>query len=146
MPGKKQLQQFSKDVLKIGDEVKVRASRGEKPAIFAIPEDIYEDDDSQDFVFGMPEKDDRNSADISENKSENKSADSAGDFDFGVPDNSRNEGAAVESVIPDLDSILNGGTAAKKPETDTDFSLPDSDFDLDNFDLIPSGSFAPACK
>ncbi len=141
MPGKKQLQQFSKDVLKIGDEVKVRASRGEKPAIFAIPEDIYEDDDSQDFVFGMPEKDDRNSADISENKnrtenkSENKSADSAGDFDFGVPDNSRNEGAAVESVIPDLDSILNGGTAAKKPETDTDFSLPDSDFDLDNFDL-----------
>ncbi|MDY5683064.1 MAG: tetratricopeptide repeat protein [Treponema sp.] len=137
MPGKKQLQQFSKDVLKIGDEVKVRASRGEKPAIFAIPEDIYEDDDSQDFVFGMPEKDDRNSADISENKNrtENKSADSAGDFDFGVPDNSRNGGAAVESVIPDLDSILNGGTAAKKPETDTDFSLPDSDFDLDNFDL-----------
>lgn len=37
----------------IGDEVKIRAQRGEKPAVVSLPEGISEEDDSEDFVLGL---------------------------------------------------------------------------------------------
>ncbi|MCQ2591586.1 MAG: hypothetical protein MJ188_02280 [Treponema sp.] len=56
MPGLKQLKQFEKDILSIGDELTLRASRGEKPVRVPIPKNIQVEDDSEDFVLGMPEE------------------------------------------------------------------------------------------
>lgn len=55
MPGLEQLKQFTSDILNIGDEVKIRAARGEKPVTVPVPKDLVVEDDSQDFMYGMPE-------------------------------------------------------------------------------------------
>lgn len=55
MPGLSQLKQFEKDILSLGDEVTLRASRGEKPVKVPIPKTIKVDNDAEDFVLGMPE-------------------------------------------------------------------------------------------
>ena len=55
MPGLNQLKQFTSDVEDLGDEVKLRAQRGEKPAKVPFPEGISEEDDSEDFVLGVPD-------------------------------------------------------------------------------------------
>ena len=56
MPGLSQLKQFEKDILSLGDESSLRASRGEKPVLVPIPKGITIDNDAEDFVLGMPEK------------------------------------------------------------------------------------------
>lgn len=55
MPGLSQLKQFNKDLLAIGDEVTIRAARGEKPVEVHIPKEVEDKNDSEDFVLGMPE-------------------------------------------------------------------------------------------
>ncbi len=55
MPGLSQLKKFSSDLLSLGDEMNLRAARGEKPVPFEIPKDIEDKNDSEDFVLGMPE-------------------------------------------------------------------------------------------
>ncbi len=55
MPGLNQLIQFNKDILSLGDEIQLRAQRGEKPVRIPVPKDVYDKDDSEDFVMGMPE-------------------------------------------------------------------------------------------
>ncbi|MBP5452881.1 MAG: hypothetical protein J6Y16_11645, partial [Treponema sp.] len=55
MPGLSQLTQFSKDIQSLGDEITLRAQRGEKPVVVPIPKGITIEDDSEDFVLGMPD-------------------------------------------------------------------------------------------
>ncbi len=55
MPGLSQLKKFSSDLLSLGDEINLRATRGEKPVKIEIPKDIEDKNDSEDFVLGMPE-------------------------------------------------------------------------------------------
>ena len=55
MPGLSQLKQFSKDIQSLGDEITLRAQRGEKPVVVPIPKGITVQDDSEDFVLGMPD-------------------------------------------------------------------------------------------
>jgi len=55
MPGLSQLKQFNADLLNLGDEVKIRSARGEKPVSVPIPKKIPDVDDSEDFVNGMPQ-------------------------------------------------------------------------------------------
>ena len=54
MPGRDQLKQFSDDLLSLGDEVRIRRGRGERPSVLPLPEGIPEADDSDDFIDGMP--------------------------------------------------------------------------------------------
>ena len=54
MPGLQQLKRFSSDILNLGDEVKIRASRGEKPGVVPLPQGISPDDDSEEFKDGLP--------------------------------------------------------------------------------------------
>lgn len=54
MPGLSQLKQFNADMLNVGDEVKIRSARGEKPVTIGIPKGIDVEDDSEDFRAGMP--------------------------------------------------------------------------------------------
>ena len=55
MPGLSQLKKFSSDLLSLGDEINLRAIRGEKPVKIEIPKEIEDKNDSEDFVLGMPE-------------------------------------------------------------------------------------------
>ncbi|MBO4321304.1 MAG: hypothetical protein J5857_12625, partial [Treponema sp.] len=55
MPGLSQLKQFNADMLNVGDEVKIRSARGEKPVTIGIPKGIDFEDDSEDFRAGMPQ-------------------------------------------------------------------------------------------
>ena len=52
MPGKSQLEKFSSDLLAIGNEVTLRAERGERPVKVEIPKDIKDENDRDEFVFG----------------------------------------------------------------------------------------------
>lgn len=56
MPGFSQLKKLSEQVLKLGNEINVRAERGEKATPYPVPESIPDVDDSEDFVTGMPKK------------------------------------------------------------------------------------------
>ncbi len=55
MPGLDQLKKFNSDMLNLGDEVKIRSTRGEKPVLVPIPKGVSAENDSEDFRFGMPE-------------------------------------------------------------------------------------------
>ncbi len=55
MPGLKQLEKFRDDIHGLGDEEQVRLKRGEKMSEVPLPEGISEDDDSDDFILGLPE-------------------------------------------------------------------------------------------
>ncbi len=55
MPGLSQLKQFNADMLNVGDEVKIRSARGEKPVTIPVPKGITVEDDSEDFRAGMPQ-------------------------------------------------------------------------------------------
>ena len=57
MPGLNQLKQFSEDIRAVGDEVKIRAQRGEKVPVLPLPQGISEADDSDEFIIGLPDKD-----------------------------------------------------------------------------------------
>ena len=57
MPGLSQLKKFSSDLLSLGDEVSLRAGRGEKPVEVPIPEDTKDLNDADDFVLGLPDED-----------------------------------------------------------------------------------------
>ena len=55
MPGLSQLVQFNKDIISLGNEITLRAQRGEKPVRVSIPKTIQDVNDSDEFVLGMPE-------------------------------------------------------------------------------------------
>ena len=55
MPGLSQLKKFSSDLLALGDETNLRATRGEKPVKIEISKEIEDINDSEDFVLGMPQ-------------------------------------------------------------------------------------------
>ena len=54
MPGLDQLKQFSEDVANLGNELTIREERGEPVIRVPFPVNISEEDDSDDFVLGMP--------------------------------------------------------------------------------------------
>ncbi len=106
MPGLSQLQQFNKDLLSIGDEITVRAGRGEKPVTVPIPKEIQDINDSEDFVLGMPENEaapevstvDEDLSDITSlvSPSSNKKEDSTPSPSFEAPDMS----SILNPVVP----------------------------------------------
>ncbi len=55
MPGLSQLKKFNSDILSLGNEPALRASRGEKPVTVPIPKGIKDVSDADDFIMGMPE-------------------------------------------------------------------------------------------
>ncbi|MDE5776258.1 MAG: hypothetical protein K2H67_05205, partial [Treponemataceae bacterium] len=50
------MKKLSEQILKLGNEINVRAARGEKAMPYPVPESIPDVDDSEDFVTGLPEK------------------------------------------------------------------------------------------
>ena len=102
MPGLDQLRQFSEDVAKIGNELKIREERGESLVKVPLPVDIAEEDDSDDFALGMPLQDDGGLVESA--------------FGDDGPLSSL-DGGADHTAFPELDSLLN-----PEPADDMDFS------------------------
>lgn len=110
MPGLKQLQQFNSDMLNLGDEVKIRAARGEKPVTVKIPKDVADIDDSEDFVNGLPALSEEDQAQAAAAAEERKRE--ANDFsDFMDSDDSESSSeqkpaATEEEAVPDVSDLL----------------------------------------
>lgn len=152
MPGLSQLKKLSEDVLKLGDEPKLRAERGEKPVIATIPPTVEDIDDSEDFVLGMPEKPQEEVAENENDQSEAEAlAQAAGDLDSILSENAAPQEAAP--IEPDLSSLLNPMAEADDGEPDLSaFEEPPeppkkkepsiADMDLDALLSMPSEDFS----
>lgn len=95
MPGLSQLKKFSSDVLSMGDEIRLRALRGERPVVVPIPKDVQDINDAEDFILGIPEEE--NEEDVIE-----------------TPANTENDNISDDDIssdgfsdTPDLSDILN---------------------------------------
>lgn len=109
MPGLKQLQQFNSDMLNLGDEVKIRAARGEKPVTVKIPKDVADIDDSEDFVNGLPALSEEDQAQAAAAAEERKRE--ANDFSDFMDDDSESSSeqkpaATEEEAVPDVSDLL----------------------------------------
>ncbi len=110
MPGLKQLKKFVNNLQSLGNEATVRAARGEKIHSLPFPENAKEEDDSEDFLYGLPvaEKDD-------------VSAENAGDS--AAADNGVSSTPTTEDGEIDIDALLNSNIDGS---VDTSNSVPES--------------------
>lgn len=111
MPGLSQLRKLSEDVLRLGNEPKLRAERGEKPVVAKIPSSVQDIDDSDDFVLGMPEKE---IVEVSENLNDD-SVESLNLENNSLSDTTKSSSSIEE---PDLSGLLN-------PINDIGSEMPD---------------------
>ena len=111
MPGLSQLRKLSEDVLRLGNEPKLRAERGEKPVVAKIPSSVQDIDDSDDFVLGMPEKE---TVEVSENLNDD-SVESLNLENNSLSDTTKSSSSIEE---PDLSGLLN-------PINDIGSEMPD---------------------
>lgn len=102
MPGLSQLKKFKSDLLSLGDEVTVRASRGEKPVDVIIPKEVEDKDDSEDFVLGMPEIE----AAVADTQVDDDLSDLTGIVQNTAKTSDSQEEAAPAFAAPDLSSLL----------------------------------------
>lgn len=106
MPGFSQLKKLSEQILKLGNEINIRAERGEKVVPYPVPDTIPDIDDSQDFLDGMPKKPEAVEEKAAETSAVEENANS--DDDFG----SLFSGISGDAGQPDL-SAFDAGTVAK---------------------------------
>ena len=128
MPGLSALQKLNSDMLNLGDEVKIRSARGEKPVTIQIPQTVEDIDDSDDFKFGMPslsqeEQEQADAAAAEQEREANDFSDIMGEDDSS--DESSAENPKVQETAPDLSNLLN--------TQDLNFS----DLDLSDFEDEP---------
>ena len=143
MPGLNQLKKFARDIDVLGNEAQRRTEKEETLPVVALPTDISEADDSDEFLFGLPEQ----KKDLDANDETN------------IDSSSNDSNLAESSDDIDIDAILaaaaNDGTEGTLEEVDSsnasDFSLPgfDENIDLsalDSFDIpeIPAETLEPA--
>lgn len=119
MPGLNQLKQFSEDIREVGDEVKIRAQRGEKVPVIPLPQGISEEDDSEDFIIGLPEQNNGEEDDAAENVNAPSDADSIPvdldslDVDADIAALLNPQATADEDALADF---LNDDLASPAPE------------------------------
>ena len=109
MPGYSQLKKLSETILKLGNEIKLRAERGEKAVPVFIPDTIEDIDDSQDFVLGMPEKPKPPEPEEPETPAEEEAAEAAPASDISVDD--LLSGISAGGDAPDLSAFGDDGSA-----------------------------------
>ena len=156
MPGLNQLKQFNSDILNLGDEVKIRSARGEKPVTVKIPKKITVADDSADFAEGMPfvSEEDVQQAEAAAAEREREKYNVDGLFDDG---SSKGNEAAPEAapapIVPDVSDLLNPGTdfdlsdfeepAEEEKEEEEEEVTPIEDMDLDSLLSFSGDGTAP---
>ena len=118
MPGLNQLKQFNNDILSLGDEITIRASRGEKPVRVPLPKGVPDKDDSEDFVLGMPEI-----AAVEETTAvDDDLSDITGIISPSKKDASEKKDDAPQFQAPDLSSLLN---PIAQDSSSSDMGFPD---------------------
>ena len=123
MPGLSQLKKFNADILSLGNEPGLRASRGEKPVTVPIPKGIEDIDDSDDFITGMPEPVEY---DVKPEKAVNVEEDFSdimGTSSAPVPSNTVQPESTLN--VPDLSSLADLGAFADSGDEDSDMVGPD---------------------
>jgi tetratricopeptide (TPR) repeat protein len=156
MPGLSQLKKFNSDILALGKEADLRASRGEKTVNIPIPKSITDTDDSEDFVLGMPSSEE----DFSSDDAELAAADDFSDITSeksSLPSDVTNSAASRKTDVPDVSDLFNpvdlGGTGSgavpdlsqfmeppQEPEPEPE-PEPPSIADLNLDDLLNSTGF-----
>ncbi|MDE7383260.1 MAG: hypothetical protein K2M99_05160, partial [Treponemataceae bacterium] len=142
MPGLKQLEKFNSDILSLGNEAEVRSQRGEDVILPPIPSSVKDEDDSNDFVDGMPLKKDESTSD-----SDASSDDANAVVD--IPDLNSIEETADGDDMPDL-SLFDDDSASGEMSAEENAALTENDesenadmsFDslLDDFESLLDGS------
>ena len=147
MPGLNQLKQFISDIHDLGNESEIRQQRGEKVSDIDLP-DTYEEDDSEEFLIGLPEKgrgeggDDEDAVKEGADGSDDSldSLDALPDGDLSAVDDL---GLDTLGTMDDLDDFLNETEPATQPApapSASDESAAIDDLgdlsDLDNLDDI----------
>ena len=142
MPGLKQLEKFNSDILSLGNEAEVRSQRGEDVILPPIPSSVKDEDDSNDFVDGMPLKKDEFTSD-----SDASSDDANAVVD--IPDLNSIEETADGDDMPDL-SLFDDDSASGEMSAEENAALTENDesenadmsFDslLDDFESLLDGS------
>lgn len=150
MPGLNQLKQFSEDIREVGDEVKIRAQRGEKVPVIPFPQGISEADDSNDFIIGIPDKNNPASAEeedlgsiddiLGTNSDSASGADDFSGLDSDIaallnPQASADEDALADFLNDDNPASVSTDT---EPAEEVEPETPLEDLDLDSL-LAPSG-------
>ncbi|WP_191017843.1 periplasmic flagellar collar protein FlcA [Treponema zioleckii] len=134
MPGLNQLRKFSNDIQKLGDEAKIRAKRGEIQPVVPFPQGISEDDDSDDFIVGIPEP---------------KETDSSENLDDVSSVSEDSQDIQLDDLLPEADSDTAAEDVAVADEPTKDPSLDellgsvtdnvsgiDENFDLNGLDNL----------
>ena len=161
MPGLNQLKQFSTDILTLGDEQKIRATRGEKAPVFPIPDGIEDRDDSEDFVLGMPQVSEdelaqSEAAALEKEKEANDFSDITGDKKSSTESKQQ---APQASKLPDVSDLLTPSAnekfddidlsafeePAKPKEPEKPKEVPIEDLDLSSL-LAPSNKSKPKAE
>ncbi|MBO7640051.1 MAG: hypothetical protein J6S91_13865, partial [Treponema sp.] len=119
MPGLSQLKQFNADMLNVGDEVKIRSARGEKPVTIGIPKGIDFEDDSEDFRAGMPQLSEEEQQQAEALAAERDRA--ANDFSDITGETTESSGDQKESdvqAIPDVSDLFSPAVTASVDDLD----------------------------
>ena len=109
MPGLSQLKKFNADILSLGNEPALRASRGEKPVTVPIPKSVKDVNDADDFVMGMPEPVENP---VDTNVNDNAPEDFSDIMGLGEPSKASSEtkeevpaGPEINFAMPDITSL-----------------------------------------
>ena len=107
MPGLNQLKQFNAFMLNLGDEVKLRQDRGEKPSLIGLPAGVEDRDDSEDFISGLPQlsEEEQQQADAKAAEAERAKNDFS-DFTGESGDEEETKAAPSEQKTPDVSDLL----------------------------------------
>ncbi|MBQ2313503.1 MAG: tetratricopeptide repeat protein [Treponema sp.] len=126
MPGLNQLKQFNTDILNVGDEVKIRSARSEKPVRVPIPKDITVADDSAEFLEGLPQLSEADIAQADAAAAERESA--AHDFSDITGESAakaKAPAAPVAEKMPDVSDLLSANQGMDLSDLDlSDFEEP----------------------
>ncbi len=154
MPGLNQLKKFTSDIRTIGNEIKIRSERGEPIEQISLPSNISEEDDSEDFIFGLPtpetlaitQKKDSLEDDFNALNSQALSDDFSGEIDpdvarllgnFSEPEEKE---TAQSGDAKDLDDLFAPEDSADKEAENTNAALDGIDTD-EVQDITPLESF-----
>jgi len=113
MPGLNQLKKFAQDIDALGNEAERRVEKNETLPKVELPTNIYETDDSEEFIFGLPEQE--SLLDANDNT----------DIDSSLSTVNNSEEIDIEAILASAASENNETTA------ESDISIPGIDDNLD---------------
>ncbi|MBR1615110.1 MAG: hypothetical protein IJ673_06460, partial [Treponema sp.] len=129
MPGLRQLEKFNSDIKQLGNEVEIRKKRGEPVFDEPLPE-TYEEDDSDEFIDGLPVSDEADGGDDGESNEggddveslepASETADAVADSDTdellkdlidgdGLPEDGLSDDSLSDDVLEGLSEPADGG-------------------------------------